>query len=297
MTNTARVVIVAKDDDYTADMVVGHLPRAAFVRLDPGKPRTDTLVQMRLSRPGQPPVLGAPIAHETAVWWRKPTRPQDLTGDDAWSADETTSIVLGLLREADCQRWMNDVHAVERARPKVHQLGFAKRLGMDVPDTLITTDTNAARAFIAAGPTLVKPFTQRYSTFAPASKITADELPDEIGPTPHVFQRIVEKQADLRVTVIGDDIFACRIVSGELDWRLDPKGCDYKTTRLDDVTSGQIVRFMRAMDLTYGAFDFAERDGVPWFLECNAAGEFGFQEIATGAPISKALAAWLLRRP
>lgn len=48
---------------------------------------------------------------------------------------------------------------------------------------------------------------------------------------------------------------------------------------------------MAAVGLRYGAFDFrVDRDGAPWFLECNPEGQYLWIEIETGLAISRAIA-------
>jgi hypothetical protein len=57
-----------------------------------------------------------------------------------------------------------------------------------------------------------------------------------------------------------------------------------------------VLAYLRAAELAYGAFDFAEDgDGTWWFLECNQSGQFGFIEVDTGQPISRRVAEWLAR--
>ena len=52
-----------------------------------------------------------------------------------------------------------------------------------------------------------------------------------------------------------------------------------------------IQRYMKAFGLVYAAFDFAiDADGKWVFLEANTAGQYGFLETHTGAPISDAMA-------
>ncbi|WP_441251216.1 hypothetical protein [Kitasatospora sp. McL0602] len=300
MTDT-RVVIVAADDDYAADKVVRHLNRGrtTFTRLDPGRMRASTHIRAAV---GEDPnhdswLIGEPVGPETAVFWRKPTPGRELQGDAAWAAYEATEMVHGALRACGATRWLNDPHAAARASPKIPQLTVARGLGLLIPETLVTTDAEEAAQFIAAGPTVVKPFTQRYTDFCPVWEITASDSLDGLGPEPCAFQRRVTKTADLRVTVVGEEVFACRVLSGELDWRVITDRAEFVPIRLDPDVAKVLPLYLAEMGLAYGAFDFAEdADGVPWFLECNPMGEFGFQEDSTGAPITRAMADWLLSK-
>ncbi len=55
--------------------------------------------------------------------------------------------------------------------------------------------------------------------------------------------------------------------------------------------------FLAAADLTYGAFDFAvAADSGEWtFLECNAAGQWGWLAEECGLPIAAAIAGELTK--
>ncbi len=102
------------------------------------------------------------------------------------------------------------------------------RCGFRVPPTLVTSEPEAARAFVKAhGPAVYKPLsTPLYridgvSCTVEVAEVTADQLDERVAGTAHLFQRRVDKVADVRVTVIGRKVFAVRIDSGLLDWRTD----------------------------------------------------------------------------
>ena len=48
---------------------------------------------------------------------------------------------------------------------------------------------------------------------------------DQIAHAPHLFQRCIQKECDLRITVVGEELFCVRIESqsgqGTVDWRND----------------------------------------------------------------------------
>ncbi|SDI60317.1 hypothetical protein SAMN05421505_1872 [Sinosporangium album] len=84
-----------------------------------------------------------------------------------------------------------------------------------------------------------------------------------IGGAAHLFQQRVEKIADLRVTVVGDEIFAVRIdgASG-LDWRRHYPELSYGIIEAPPALAGSILSYLDYFGLIFGAFDFAlTRDG------------------------------------
>ena len=52
-----------------------------------------------------------------------------------------------------------------------------------------------------------------------------------------------------------------------------------------------MTKYLAAMDLNYGAFDFAVTRSGEWIMfECNPAGQWLWLEEATGMPIAAAIA-------
>ncbi|MGH3450807.1 MAG: ATP-grasp ribosomal peptide maturase, partial [Haloechinothrix sp.] len=104
--------------------------------------------------------------------------------------------------------------------------------------------------------------------------------------------------ADVRLTVVGHHAFAVQIntAGGWIDWRRDYDRLTYR--RID--TPDEIYRAARAyldrLGLVYGCFDFALATDGRWvFLECNPAGQWGWLEDITGAPIAAAFADVLMQ--
>jgi len=302
MTEPLGVVVVATEDDLTADLVVGRLgDRARVVRLDPGRLDGPVDVSGHLGahgwettvRCGRRSLRLGPGG--CAVLWRKPTRPETLTGDQRWRADENTTALTGLLRTAPVRVWCNDPTVVEAVRPKAMQLAAARAAGFDVPDTLLTSDPARARAFVDAHPegVVVKALTQRHTDFIPTTLLRGDDALAGVAGCVHQFQALVPKSADARVIVVGDRVFAAEVTTDDalLDWRAAPR----ERTRHRPITPPPGVErrcreHVRALGLTYGALDFA-LDGERWaYLECNPAGEWGYIEALTGHPISEAVA-------
>ncbi len=73
--------------------------------------------------------------------------------------------------------------------------------------------------------------------------------------------------------------------------RTDYPALRYELTELPVPVESGIRGYMAAFGLTYAAFDFAIDTAEQWFfLEANTAGQYGFLETHTGAPISASLA-------
>ncbi|MCG8395012.1 MAG: hypothetical protein MI745_18215, partial [Pseudomonadales bacterium] len=120
---------------------------------------------------------------------------------------------------------------------------------------------------------------------------------------PCTFQENVPKAFELRVTIIGDKVFAASIDSQQsaktvTDWRRDGIGLiqDWQPYDLPIDIEQKLLRLMHRLRLNYGAADFVVTpDGRHVFLEVNPAGEFFWLEkFSPHFPLSAAIADRLL---
>jgi ATP-grasp ribosomal peptide maturase len=305
------VLILTCEEDVTADMVVVHLNAAGVpvVRLDPAD-LTDGVAlsgeyvhgtfRGHLSVGGR--LVG--LSGLRSIWVRRPGTPAArAAAPSEWLTEESAQALYGMLRGSDA-RWMNHPDAARRARHKPWQLRLAQRCGLPVPATIVTTFPQAAREFAERYPDLVvKPVSGAHPQDPPRAVPTSRVAPDTdfaavaFGPT--LLQRRVAKRADIRLTVVGETMLAARKVTGaddEVDVRFAPLSSPWQPTEVPPRVAAAVLDYLRAAELAYGAFDFAEDgDGTWWFLECNQSGQFGFVEVDTGQPISRAIAEWLAR--
>ena len=129
--------------------------------------------------------------------------------------------------------------------------------------------------------------------------ISANDSLDEVEVAPTMFQRLVEKVADVRVTMVGKLAFAVAIRrpwDAPIDFRdTDPSACMYEIFDLQPEDIRKCVGFMESYGLRFGAFDFGLRhDGRLVFFECNPNGQWGWIEAYSGLPITAAVVDLLL---
>jgi glutathione synthase/RimK-type ligase-like ATP-grasp enzyme len=124
-------------------------------------------------------------------------------------------------------------------------------------------------------------------------------LLDRVRYAPVIFQEYIEAKVDLRITVVGDDIFPAEIGSQETSYRVDFRMCmheaDIRPHVLPPAVAAKITDLMRALGLVYGAIDMRlTPDGEYVFLEINPAGQWLFIEQRTGQPITATLARYMI---
>lgn len=246
-----------------------------------------------------------------AVWWRRahwPTLTDQMVRPShrAFAMNETHE-ALGSLWHALADvgtRWINDPQADDRAQHKGYQLTVALRLGMELPVTLMTNDPEEALKFADAHAyrdVVFKSFSSTEQEWRETRLLTSEELPlmGQVQHAPVIFQEYVPAQYDLRVTIIGQDVFAAAIHSQEtrypVDSRIDIGNARIEAVTLPDEVAAALVELTGELGLVYGAADLRlTPDGRYVFLEINPAGQFSYVEAATGLPIAERMARALL---
>ena len=237
-----------------------------------------------------------------AGWWR---RPQPFTMDPrlapavvSFSYTECHEALSGLWSALDI-KWVNPPSLDEVAHHKPYQLAVATNVGLRIPRTVITNNPVMARGFIrelAPEPVIYKTFLANEQCWRETRIIRADELEllDTVSLAPVIFQEYIPAVADVRVTVIGDRMFAAEIKAAEggydVDYRMDLAGARFEPTTLAAETETGIRQLMKKLGLVYGAIDLRRTATGDIFLEINPAGEWRFVEERTGQPITQAMA-------
>lgn len=216
---------------------------------------------------------------------------------------ETTEAVQGFWYAMGCY-WMNPPAADEMALRKVTQHRVAARLGLRIPETLVTNNPDEARAFIEqhqATGVVRKAFRNIEQAPRETLKIGPAEMAvlDTVRFAPVILQEYIPLALDLRVTVVDDEIFATSFRSEpqyEVDYRPGVGTAEVQPYKLPDDVTAKLRQLMAAFGLKYGAVDFRlTPEGEHVFFEVNPAGEYLFVSERTGQPIPQAIAAALER--
>ncbi|MFD7896464.1 ATP-dependent carboxylate-amine ligase [Streptomyces sp. NPDC059743] len=211
----------------------------------------------------------------------------------------------GLLAALPC-RWLSPPGPAVDAEYKPLQLRIAAESGLAVPRTLITNDPAAAQRFADdVGRLVYKPFHPVRGVVEGRTAAVYTSIVDprdishpDIATTAHLFQEWVPKAHEVRLTAIGQEIFSAEIHTdserGYVDWRSDYESHVYRVCKQPADVSDGVWRMLNRLGLPYGAFDFVVTPNGEWvFLEVNPSGQYGFIEVATGLPITGAVADYL----
>ena len=307
------IVVVSHPADDHATGVLGALERAGHpaVLVDTGRfPSQASLIQ----RFGDGPprweltVDGSKIdmGECRVAWWRRPqgyTLDPGLAADvTAWTYSECQEAMAGMWAAIHAT-WVNPPALDETAHHKPYQLAVATEVGLRIPRTVITNDVDTARAFaeeVGTGRTVYKTFLATEDHWRETRVLRREELYllDRVRLAPVIFQEYVQADADVRVTVVGDALFATAIRPApggyDVDYRMDLAGASFEPTDLSPSTELRLRALMKRLGLVYGAIDLRQTVDDDVFLEVNPAGEWRFVEERTNQPITDAMAGLLM---
>ncbi|MEV7465501.1 ATP-grasp ribosomal peptide maturase [Streptomyces kronopolitis] len=310
MTDEKPVLVATEADDLTADLVIAELNRRSVpvARFNPADIGTDLTVSARFGTCPAPvagqvrtPSRSVELTTVRSVYWRRPVWPafDHFSVDDArFAAAQVRYGLGGILYALDGPLWVNHPQRNAAADYKPAQLAMAQRLGFNVPATLVTNDPAEARDFVAGHDQVIFK-TLRWTPYQRdgvpvtgwADPVTAAEIDESVRVVPHLFQAVVDKVADVRVLVVGRQVFAVRIKSGMLDWRKDYSALSYSVVNLPDPMEKALLAYLDHFGLVSGSFDLAvDQTGGLWWLELNPNGQWGWLQESTGLAMSAAFA-------
>lgn len=297
------VVVITRQYDPTADEVILRLTERGVKvdRFDLAEFPENLAAVGRLSRGAvrwkgtlTTPARTIELSEVRAVWYRKPTRfgfhPGMTTTEHAWSTNEAKAGFGGLLASLPV-KWINHPHVNTAADRKPVNLALAASCGLTVADTLITSDPDEAREFCRSQPTGAIYKSLRGGPRSEGGKVvslftaqvTADDITNGVSRTAHLFQeRIYPKAYEVRLTVVGDALFALRIDArtdaGKADWRSDHDELDYSVTDIPAQVRDGVAAMMKRFGLYYAAFDFIADENENWIFagDLNPNGQWAW---------------------
>lgn len=203
--------------------------------------------------------------------------------------------------------WINHPYQLIRAENKPHQLRLAKSVGFTIPGTLISNCYDDLIDFYRDyGQFVIKSFhssllidgTEQEVAFTNRIKDVDNIDPDSLHLAPVICQEFIEKDFDLRVTVVGDNTFSTLIDSQEIpearvDWRAGEEALNHEEYSLPNELARKCASLVNKLGLKFGAIDLAVKDGNYYFLEINPNGQWAWLEERLDHNISAEIASLL----
>ena len=264
-------------------------------------------------------ILGSEI---TSIWDRRPSPPETLLFENS-----EVEINKHNLEEAHgflsfLRYYLSEIFSIGNiiydrvSASKMLQLKVAQELGFQVPETCFSNNKKEILEFAKSFEYItLKPIDNcnvyignelEYLFFSQKVRSSSlVDLPEEsFKQTVSFVQNYIDKLFELRVTVVSNQVFACKIDSqildddkGKIDWR---QGYDYglkhEIFTLPESVSDFCLKFLKRMKLNFGCFDFIVTPKMEYvFLECNPNGQWLWIENETGMKISEAIANSLIK--
>ncbi|MER9338948.1 hypothetical protein NKJ06_34485 [Mesorhizobium sp. M0293] len=247
------------------------------------------------------------LADVKAAYFRRPGRPAALPtlleADARHFVGEWSALIKSMCAALE-GKWFSNPDAILRAEDKPKQLSNAIAAGFSVPNTLISNTFQNVKRFLDSGDAIAKPLCSGHLQDSRSEWVIfttrVGPIPEYDSPSielcPVIYQREILKQCDIRVTVVGDKVFATAIESQSLkdstvDWRRgDVSDIAHKAHEMPETLAVKCRSLVKRLGLRFGAIDLIlDRDGKYWFLEINPNGQWAWLEKRVGHPIASAI--------
>jgi glutathione synthase/RimK-type ligase-like ATP-grasp enzyme len=236
--------------------------------------------------------------------------------DFKFAQREVLELLRSLWRMIDEELWLNHPKYLMLANNKIDQLRKAVEIGFNIPDTCISTDHNTIKKFYDDfnGDIIIKAVKHGFYKgkssvkIAPTQKVRKEFIDknNQYAKVPAMFQERIEKEYDIRVTVIGKDIYATAIHSQDyeetkVDWSAmdirEDINLIHSRHELPERLNQKCLDITNKFNLNFSAIDLIySKDKKYYFLEMNPNGQWGWIEDKVGFPIRDSIIDYLVNK-
>jgi len=320
--NKDIIFITSKDDEHTDYMIEyfnKNFPEVSVIRLN----TEDFATNCKVSFNGSKVIIeifdsGKVIDSDNvkSVVFRRPKDIDVEHIDDEYTQKFVSKQFNAFLRgfyfcTHDTALWVNPLPSLHRARIKLQQLQLAKKLGFNIPATIVTNSKEDVKNFIKN----VKQICMK-SLDAPSfisdgyiyplytkivSKSYIIENIESVEVSPVLLQEYIDKKYDIRVVIIGDKIFAVEIHSQEhpdsiVDFRGAISEITHKAHKLPKEIEEKLLQFVKYQKLNYSSLDLIlSKNNKYYFVENNPNGQWLWLELQANIDIMKHYANFLIQ--
>jgi glutathione synthase/RimK-type ligase-like ATP-grasp enzyme len=179
---------------------------------------------------------------------------------------------------------------------KPYQSQLIRSAGFSVPETLVTTDPDAARAFWRRHGDVIYKSVSSIRSIVTRLTLEHIERMRDVRWCPTQLQAYVHGQ-DYRVHVVGQRLFATAITSSADDYRYASRqGAEValRTVSLPDDVAERCLALSKVLELPLAGVDLRRADNGDWYcFEVNPSPCFTYYEHHTHQPMAEAVAHYL----
>ncbi len=318
------LLIVTNKEDTHADSLIRRsnelLPGWSVVRLHPEDMAENLAIELIYNEFGKENIVSASIIdsgrefrNTSVIWWRKPFFPNPHSAlsssiEKECSETEYKSLLFSIYGFFPNAKWVNDYWNMRRYSYKLNQIQIFRKNNLRIPRTIVTSSVRAIKEFASkiSGEMIIKPIS--YDGFMKNGKPYAcwtnivdidyfENITDEeLKYAPFFLQERIFKKMECRVTIIGDEVYSCKIATKKdsvenIDWRSgEIYDLPHEIIDLDKELEQKLIKSNKDMGLNYGAYDLIEDEkGNHYILEINPNGQYLWIENITRAPLTEAM--------
>ena len=300
------VLIVTNSHDPTADFLLANFREHGqpYFRFDTDKFVASHRITYSFTSKTNSFSLANKDTHEevasseiSGVWYRRPADPV-VEIDDANEdlrlqvAQEARYQYEWILRSLEGAAWVSKPERLRFAEDRLVQLRAARDVGFSIPETIITNSQKEASQFIGSHqrvchkPLLMGQLEIGGQLFLYHTTLVSDQDQDflsKVGNFPVLLQEYLEKEEELRITVVGDRIFPVRVLPNEytdaaIDWRIENSSlAEFRSTSVKPHLVDMTKTLMRKLDLQFASMDVVvSKKGHYHFLDLNPNGQWAW---------------------
>lgn len=308
---TACVLVITSSFDEHADILCPKFEKngAGVFRFN-----TDNLEKYEIRLASEEPCLqikdlesGEVVTSEdvSSVWYRRPS--PDKSFDEKLDEDsiklfrsETKEWVKSISLSLSKAFWVTHPSLLYEARIKSNQLMHARKVGLDVPKTIITRSKQPVESLLEECPdgviakSLRAPYVESKDSYYTlrTQEIKQRDLDDEsLFVCPTVFQERIRAQYELRIVVVGERLFTFKATTKNkdvVDIRASgPNNIEYAYCSISSGLEVKIRNLVKGFHLPFSSMDLlVDQNGREFFVDLNPNGQWLWLEYSTGVNLS-----------
>lgn len=224
--------------------------------------------------------------------------------------NEWNKTLLGIYSSLRSKPWLNPWRKAYEAENKYLQMELAQKNNLETPSTIVSNNKRGLVNFLEQnGEVALKLMHQDFykgvdgdfkGLYVNKLRIEDFKKFGGVEENPIVLQKYIDKEFEVRYTVVGENHFVCKIDSqksdtAKIDWRrYDIPNTPHFILNPPAEIKENVSKLMTELGLEYGALDFIVDKRKNWvFLEVNSMGQFLWIEDLTGLAISESIITWM----
>ncbi|WP_162922469.1 hypothetical protein [Aliivibrio sp. EL58] len=293
-----QILMITSTFDKTCDYLIKKYPEILFFRFN-----IDVFSEYKITCDTE----GFKIEHNNnkitsstclSIYFRKPT--MEILDDrfnikyHQFIHKEVYSIIEGITESFE-GKVLTRPSIMRKANNKIVQASLVKKVGFSLPNMAITNNNEILNKFTVTNG-IIKPVsvgeitTNDTKEFVQTNKINPSFNTDLFKFSPVYLQDYIEKDYEVRVTVIDNNFFPVKITStNNIDWRKPNNTVSYSMFDIPNEIKEKCLNYMKLCNMHFGCFDLLIKDSNWYFLEMNANGQWAWLELETGYEISHAI--------